>query len=145
MSSPNILTFGCRLNAYESEVIRTHVASSGLDDLIIVNTCAVTAEAERQARQAIRRARRAHPEARIVVTGCAAQIDPERYAAMDEVIAVLGNAEKLEAKSWSAFAGNDKTAPDIRVNDIMSVRETANHMIGGFDGRARVISDYFIY
>ena len=103
MTRPDILTFGCRLNAYESEVIRGHVASAGLDNVIVVNTCAVTGEAERQARQAIRRARRAHPDARIVVTGCAAQIDPDRYAAMEEVTAVLGNAEKLMAESWSAL------------------------------------------
>jgi len=140
MTGPDILTFGCRLNAYESEVIRGHVASAGLDDVIVVNTCAVTGEAERQARQAIRRARRAHPDARIVVTGCAAQINPGRYAAMDEVTAVLGNAEKLMAESWAALGigGDDGVAaPRVAVNDIMSVRETASHMIAGFDGRAR--------
>ena len=137
MSNSDILTFGCRLNAYESEVIRGHVASAGLDDVIVVNTCAVTGEAERQARQSIRRARRAHPHARIVVTGCAAQIDPDRYAAMDEVTAVLGNAEKLEAKSWRALGERNNETPRVAVNDIMSVRETANHMIGGFEGRAR--------
>jgi len=140
MTGPDILTFGCRLNAYESEVIRGHVASAGLDDVIVVNTCAVTGEAERQARQAIRRARRAHPDARIVVTGCAAQINPGRYAAMDEVTAVLGNAEKLMAESWAALGigGDDGVAaPRVSVNDIMSVRETASHMIAGFDGRAR--------
>ncbi len=140
MTRPDILTFGCRLNAYESEVIRGHVASAGLDNLIVVNTCAVTGEAERQARQAIRRARRAHPDARIVVTGCAAQIDPDRYAAMEEVTAVLGNAEKLMAESWAALGmagdGNCET-PRVAVNDIMSVRETASHLISGFDGKAR--------
>ena len=93
--SLDIITFGCRLNAYESEVIRANARDAGLDDAVIVNTCAVTAEAERQARQAIRRARRERPDARIVVTGCAAQIDPARYAAMDEVDQVIGNAEKL--------------------------------------------------
>ncbi len=140
MSGPEILTFGCRLNAYESEVIRAHATDAKLDDVIVVNTCAVTGEAERQARQAIRRARRAHPDARIVVTGCAAQINPDRYAAMDEVTAVLGNAEKLMAESWTALGigGTDGAeTPRIAVNDIMSVRETANHMIGGFDGKAR--------
>lgn len=129
---PQIVTFGCRLNAYESEIIRGHARDAGLDDAVIVNTCAVTAEAERQARQAIRRARRERPGARIIVTGCAAQIDPERYAAMDEVDRVLGNTEKLEAASWLSV----DTAP-IRVNDIMSVRETAPHLVGGFEGRAR--------
>src|SRR5689334_6597787 len=100
--SVEVLTFGCRLNAYESEVLRGHAAA--LADTVIVNTCAVTAEAERQARQAIRRAHREHPEARIVVTGCAAQIDPAAWAALPGVARVLGNAEKLAAESWTADA-----------------------------------------
>ena len=132
MSDPEIITFGCRLNSYESEVMRAHARDSGLANAIIVNTCAVTAEAERQARQAIRRARRKHPKAQIIVTGCAAQISPEAYAAMPEVDRVLGNAEKLRRRS---FEPGD-TEP-IRVNDIMAARETANHLIEGFDGRAR--------
>lgn len=136
MTGPEIHTLGCRLNAYESEVMRAHAAKAGLDDVIIVNSCAVTGEAERQTRQTIRRARRAHPDARVVVTGCAAQIDPERYAAMAEVTAVLGNAEKLLAESWASL-GEPNDAPKVAVNDIMSVRETASHMIAGFDGRAR--------
>jgi len=127
-----IITFGCRLNAYESEIMTGLAESAGLDDAVIVNTCAVTAEAERQARQAIRRARRARPGARIIVTGCAAQIAPERYAAMPEVDRVIGNREKLEAASFGAT----ETAR-VAVNDIMGVRETARHLIGGFDGRAR--------
>ena len=134
MSPPEILTFGCRLNAYESEIIRNHTQDAGIDDLVIVNTCAVTAEAERQARQAIRRARRSKPDAKIVVTGCAAQINPEQYGAMDEVDIVLGNEEKLRAESWSALENGE---PEIRVNDIMSITETANHLISGFDDRAR--------
>src|SRR5689334_23741463 len=93
-----IITFGCRLNAYESEVMRGHAA--GLADTVIVNTCAVTGEAERQARQAIRRLHRERPEARIVVTGCAAQISPESWAALPGVSRVLGNAEKLQPESW---------------------------------------------
>jgi len=125
-----IVTFGCRLNAFESEVMRRHATAAGLDDAVIVNTCAVTAEAERQARQAIRRARREHPTARIVVTGCAAQIDPARYAAMPEIDRVLGNAEKLRAESWLGTAR-------ISVGDIMAVRETASHLVDGFDNRAR--------
>ena len=129
---PKIITFGCRLNAYESEVMRTHALSAGLGDAVIVNTCMVTAEAERQGRQAIRRARREHPEARLIVTGCAAQIDPARYAAMPEVDRVLGNEEKLKAES---FVPGD--APRVAVNDIMSVRETAAHLIDGFAGRTR--------
>jgi threonylcarbamoyladenosine tRNA methylthiotransferase MtaB len=124
----DILTFGCRLNAYESEVMRGHAA--GLDDTIIVNTCAVTAEAERQARQAIRRAHRERPGARIVVTGCAAQIAPERWAALPGVARVLGNAEKLRAESWAAEAGS-------AVGDIMAARETAAHLLTAFAGRTR--------
>ncbi|HTR16303.1 MAG TPA: tRNA (N(6)-L-threonylcarbamoyladenosine(37)-C(2))-methylthiotransferase MtaB [Acetobacteraceae bacterium] len=123
-----ILTFGCRLNVYESEVMRAHTA--GQDDLIIVNTCAVTAEAERQARQAIRRAHRENPAARIVVTGCAAQIAPESWAALPGVSRVLGNTEKLLAESW---------APDApgAISDIMAARETAAHLVTEFAGRAR--------
>ncbi|HKT17336.1 MAG TPA: tRNA (N(6)-L-threonylcarbamoyladenosine(37)-C(2))-methylthiotransferase MtaB, partial [Stellaceae bacterium] len=131
MAEPRILTFGCRLNAFESEVIRGHVRAAGLDDAVIVNTCAVTAEAERQARQAIRRARREHPEARLIVTGCAAQIDPQRYAAMEEVDLVLGNAEKLKSESY-------RPGPTrIAVGDIMALTETAAHLIDGFENRAR--------
>jgi threonylcarbamoyladenosine tRNA methylthiotransferase MtaB len=134
MSAPGIemLTFGCRLNAYESEVMRGHALAAGLTDAVIVNTCAVTAEAERQARQAIRRARRDRPDAQIVVTGCAAQIDPAVYAAMPEVNRVLGNNEKLRAESWAGAS-----ATRILVNDIMAVRETAGHLTAGFDGKAR--------
>jgi len=132
VSAPEIVTFGCRLNAFESEIMRGHAAAAGLERAVIFNTCAVTAEAERQARQAIRRARRADPEARIIVTGCAAQIDPARYAAMPEVDRVIGNAEKLEVAN---FLPSD-TKP-IAVKDIMSVRATAPHLIAGFEGRAR--------
>ena len=128
--SPQIVTFGCRLNAYESEVIRGALSESGVEDMVVVNTCSVTKEAERQARQAIRRARRDNPAAEIVVTGCAAQIDPGAYAAMPEVDRVLGNIEKLEAKSYASAA-------PILVNDIMSVRETAGHLLQGFEDRAR--------
>jgi len=129
---PQVLTFGCRLNAYESEVMRGLARDAGLADTVIVNTCAVTAEAERQARQAIRRARRTQPDARIVVTGCAAQIDPDGYAAMPEVDRVLGNAEKLQATSFLS------EAPErVRVGDIMDVKETAGHLSAGFGSRAR--------
>jgi len=135
VTEPQILTFGCRLNAYESEVMRAHAAAAGLQDAIIVNTCAVTAEAERQARQAIRRARRERPHARVIVTGCGAQIDPQAYAAMPEVDHVLGNAEKMRAESFRALAGG--TGDRIIVDDIMRVRETAGHLLAGFGGRAR--------
>ena len=127
-----ILTFGCRLNAFESEVMRQHARDAGLEDVVIVNTCAVTAEAERQARQAIRRARRENPDSRIIVTGCAAQIDPDRYAAMPEVDRVLGNEEKLRAENFLPGA-----SAAVAVDDIMTVRETVPHLVEGFEGRAR--------
>src|ERR1041385_4922735 len=101
MSDIELITFGCRLNAYESEVMREHANAAGLNDAVIVNTCAVTAEAVRQSRQAIRKARREQPEAKIIVTGCAAQTEPELYAAMPEVDRVLGNQEKLQAGSYA--------------------------------------------
>jgi threonylcarbamoyladenosine tRNA methylthiotransferase MtaB len=188
----NIHTFGCRLNTYESEVMRQHALAAGMEDTIIFNTCAVTAEAERQARQAIRRARRENPKAKILVTGCAAQVKPESFAAMEEVDRVIGNEEKLRADTFrsldrtgathtasplplregagggvlSSFAefasspeplsltlplkGGGDTAQaagmkhlesprseKILVNDIMSIKETASHLVAGFEGRAR--------
>ena len=135
MSDLDIITFGCRLNAFESEVMRAHASAAGLTGAVIVNTCAVTAEAVRQARQAIRRARRERPEAKIIVTGCAVQIDPQRFAAMDEVNHVIGNQEKLEANTFARFGieGSER----VVVNDIMSVKETASHLIEGFGSRAR--------
>ena len=135
MARNQIITFGCRLNAYESEVMRSHAERSGLADTVIVNTCAVTGEAVRQASQAIRRARREHPGARIVVTGCAAQIEPARFAAMDEVDHVIGNAEKMASET---FVGLETGSSErVQVNDIGSVRETAGHLIEGFGNRAR--------
>ena len=128
----HVESFGCRLNAYESQVIRDHLGAAGRERVVVVNTCAVTSEAERQARQAIRRARRTHPEAEIVVTGCAAQIDPDRFAAMPEVAQVLGNVEKLDPKSWAPEADGA-----VLVGDIMAVTETAGHLIDGFGERAR--------
>lgn len=137
-----VLTFGCRLNAYESEVIRREASAAGLGEVdggaIVINTCAVTAEAVRQARQAIRKARRAHPDARIIVTGCAAQTEPETFGEMAEVDLVLGNEEKLKAHSYRAlpdFGVNQ--FEKVRVNDIMEVRETASHMVDAIEGRAR--------
>jgi threonylcarbamoyladenosine tRNA methylthiotransferase MtaB len=126
VSETEIITFGCRLNAFESQVIRRAAAAAGLSDAVIINTCAVTAEAERQARQAIRRARRMHPEATIIVTGCAAELDPGRYAALPEVDRVLGNRAKLEARSYLAEGA---TPADLE--------ETANHLIDGFEGKSR--------
>jgi threonylcarbamoyladenosine tRNA methylthiotransferase MtaB len=137
-----IVTFGCRLNTYESEVMRREAEAAGLGALehgaVIFNTCAVTAEAVRQARQSIRKARREHPKARIVVTGCAAQTDPAGFAGMVEVDLVLGNEEKLSAHNYRAlpdFGVND--SEKARVNDIFSVRETAGHMVDAIEGRAR--------
>ncbi|WP_347276627.1 tRNA (N(6)-L-threonylcarbamoyladenosine(37)-C(2))-methylthiotransferase MtaB [Caulobacter segnis] len=127
----DVVTFGCRLNAYESEAIRARAEEDGLKDAVVFNTCAVTNEAVRQARQAIRKARRERPGARLIVTGCAAQIDPAAFAAMPEVDLVLGNAEK------AAPGALMETTARVRVNDIMSVRETAGHLIAGLKDRAR--------
>ncbi len=162
-----IVTFGCRLNAYESEVMRAHAVRAGMENAIIFNTCAVTKEAERQARQAIRKARRRNPDARIVVTGCSAQIHPDSYADMEEVDLVLGNEEKMWAQNWervqkgaqqrdpalsllhrggqetvagsSAFSpvGRNVKETKIMVNDIMSIAETAAHMMTGMQGHTR--------
>ena len=129
---PELVTFGCRLNTYESEVMRDHAQKAGMEDAIIFNTCAVTKEAERQARQAIRKARRNNPEAKIIVTGCSAQIDPQTYAQMEEVDQIIGNDLKLKAESWGL-----EGAERVKVNDIMSVKETAGHLIEGIEGQAR--------
>ncbi len=128
----DVVTFGCRLNTYESEVMKQHAADAGLKDTIIFNTCSVTAQAEKQARQAIRRARRDNPNARIVVTGCAAQVRPEQFTSMPEVSAVIGNQEKMTAAPYLSL-----DTERAQVNDIMSVTETASHLVASFDGRAR--------
>ncbi|TNE62376.1 MAG: tRNA (N(6)-L-threonylcarbamoyladenosine(37)-C(2))-methylthiotransferase MtaB [Alphaproteobacteria bacterium] len=136
----DIITFGCRLNAYESEVMRRHAEEAGLDDMIIVNTCAVTAEATRQARQSIRKLKRERPDTPIIVTGCAAQVDPGQFSKMAEVAKVIGNQEKLEAKSFQdmKFSGLSLEGVErVAVNDIFSVTETAGHLIDGFGERAR--------
>jgi threonylcarbamoyladenosine tRNA methylthiotransferase MtaB len=127
-----MVTFGCRLNIYESEVMRAHAADAKLENTVIVNTCAVTASAEKQARQAIRRLRREKPDARIVVTGCAAQINPDQFSDMPEVSAVLGNEEKLHAARYLQL-----DSQPAQVNDIMSVKETALHLVPAYDGKAR--------
>ncbi len=129
---PELITFGCRLNTYESEVMRDHAKNAGLGDAIIVNTCAVTKEAERQARQTIRRAAKNNPDRQIIVTGCSAQIHPEMYADIEGVTNVIGNDIKLEAGTWKSLGGEK-----VLVNDIMSVKETASHLVEGFEGRAR--------
>ena len=135
MSEPTVITLGCRLNAYESEVMRAHATAAGLVDAVIINTCAVTSEAVRQAAQTIRRVRRDRPGAKIIVTGCAAQVEPARFAEMPEVDHVVGNSEKMNAETFRGFGLPE--AQRVQVNDIMSVRETASHMIAGFRSRAR--------
>ena len=136
--SVEVVTFGCRLNTAESEVIRKSAEGAGLSDTVVVNTCAVTAEAVRQARQTIRALRRERPQANIVVTGCAAQTEPETFAAMTEADRVLGNAEKLSSAAWADLhARVEMNAPKALVGDIMAVRQSAAHLIDTFSGRTR--------
>jgi threonylcarbamoyladenosine tRNA methylthiotransferase MtaB len=137
--SVDVVTFGCRLNFAESEVIRREAERAGVTDAVVVNTCAVTAEAVRQARQTIRALRRERPATRIVVTGCAAQIEPRVFAAMSEVDQVVGNAEKMSAASWAQVraAFDRHEAPKAIVNDIMTVKETAAHLLDTFAQRTR--------
>jgi len=133
MAGSKIITLGCRLNTLESEIMRNELAQGGIDDAIIINTCAVTAEAERQARQTIRKCRRDRPDARIIVTGCAAQLDPAKFANMIEVDRVVGNHEKLNIDTLVGA----ENAPDIHVTDIQQIKETAAHLIQGIEGRTR--------
>jgi len=138
LSGVDVITFGCRLNTYESEVMRAQAEKAGLNNAILVNTCAVTGEAVRQARQAIRRARRENPHARIIVTGCAAQTEKQTFADMPEVDAVLGNEEKLKSASYRSLPDFGVSAEEkLRVNDIMSVRETAPQMVRLIEGHVR--------
>ncbi len=125
---------GCRLNAYETEAMKALAEQAGITDAVIINTCAVTAEAVRKGKQEIRRLRRDHPQAKLIVTGCAAQTDPDRYSQMDEVDLVLGNSRKLDPASW---LGLTEATEKVLVDDIMSVKETASHLIDGFGTRAR--------
>ena len=137
MSTPIFSTLGCRLNAYETEAMKELATAAGLDNAVIVNTCAVTSEAVRKAKQEIRKLRRQNPEAALIVTGCAAQVEPETFAAMPEVTRVIGNSEKMRPETWAAMTPDliGRTEP-IMVDDIMSVTETAGHLIDGF-GRHR--------
>ncbi|MGP8123956.1 MAG: tRNA (N(6)-L-threonylcarbamoyladenosine(37)-C(2))-methylthiotransferase MtaB [Xanthobacteraceae bacterium] len=135
--SVDVVSFGCRLNACEAEVIGRAARAAGLTDTIVVNTCAVTSEAVAQARQSIRRLRRQHPRAHIVVTGCAAQTQATMFAAMDEVDRVVGNDDKLRASAWHAArqafgAGTASAADKIAVSDIMAVKAMAPHLVDGF-------------
>ena len=136
MTAPVFSNHGCRLNAYETKAMEELAAGAGLGNAVVINTCAVTAEAVRKARQDIRRLRRAHPDAKLIVTGCAAQTEPETFAAMTEVDAVIGNSEKMQASTWAGLAGDFGTEP-VQVDDIMSVTETAGHLIDGFGTRSR--------
>ncbi|MEP2682031.1 MAG: tRNA (N(6)-L-threonylcarbamoyladenosine(37)-C(2))-methylthiotransferase MtaB [Sulfitobacter sp.] len=138
MSAPIFSTMGCRLNAYETEAMKELAEQAGLENAVVVNTCAVTAEAVRKARQDIRKLRKAHPDARLIVTGCAAQTEPETFNAMPEVDAVIGNTEKMQGATWQGmaadFIGETET---VQVDDILSVTETAGHLIDGFGTRSR--------
>ena len=131
------LTFGCRLNVYEAQVMKAEAERAGLDNAIIINTCAVTAEAVKQAKQAVRKARRDNPAARIIVTGCAAQTEGRTFGDMQEVDLVIGNADKMKAESYAPMVFGLPLNDKVQVNDIMSVRETAGHLIEGMDGRTR--------
>ena len=130
--SPKVISLGCRLNTYESEIMRSHAHSAGLTNALIVNTCAVTKQAEQQGKQVLRRLRRKNPKAHIVATGCAVQLDPECYANMPEVNRVLGNENKMKAESFLPELNNA-----VLISDIMEVRETAEHLVEGFEGRTR--------
>ncbi|MBP0482267.1 tRNA (N(6)-L-threonylcarbamoyladenosine(37)-C(2))-methylthiotransferase MtaB [Sagittula salina] len=138
LSAPKFTTLGCRLNAYETEAMKRLAQEAGLTDAMIVNTCAVTSEAVAKARKEIRRLRRENPDAPLIVTGCAAQIDPESFSAMGEVSHVIGNTEKLDPQTWQKLAPNFIGDTErVMVNDIMSVQETAAHLIDGFGTRSR--------
>ncbi|WP_298361181.1 tRNA (N(6)-L-threonylcarbamoyladenosine(37)-C(2))-methylthiotransferase MtaB [uncultured Litoreibacter sp.] len=134
---PIFATLGCRLNSYETQAMKELTSAAGVEDAVIVNTCAVTAEAVRKARQEIRKLRRDNPNARMIVTGCAAQIEPETFAAMSEVDHVIGNTEKMQAQTWANFGGFIGETEKVVVDDIMSVTETASHLIDGFGTRSR--------
>ncbi|WP_022702274.1 tRNA (N(6)-L-threonylcarbamoyladenosine(37)-C(2))-methylthiotransferase MtaB [Pseudorhodobacter ferrugineus] len=138
MTAPIFSTLGCRLNAYESEAMKELAEAAGLQGAVIVNTCAVTAEAVRKAKQEIRKLARENPGAAVIVTGCAAQTEPETFAAMPEVTRVIGNTEKMQAETWQTLRAPDLigATEKVMVDDIMSVRETAGHLIDGF-GRHR--------
>ena len=135
---PRFTTLGCRLNAYETEAMKELGQQAGLENAVVINTCAVTAEAVRKARQEIRRLRRENPKARLIVTGCAAQTEPETFTKMEEVDAVIGNTEKMQPETWGRLAADFiGDSEKLQVNDIMSVTETAGHLIDGFGTRSR--------
>ena len=145
MAETRVITLGCRLNAFESEVMRRHASAAGLKDTVIVNTCTVTAEAGRQARQTVRRLRRRNPRARIIVTGCAAQIDPGAFVAMPEVDQVLGNTEKMDPAAWRPQTDAGDGAERLRVSDILNrdgteQRPLEGFSVGGLEGRTRAFA-----
>ena len=138
MTAPKFTSMGCRLNAYETEAMKELTAQAGLEGAVIVNTCAVTAEAVRKSRQEIRKLRREHPNAKMIVTGCAAQTEPQTFASMDEVDSVIGNSEKMQLATWKGMAADFiGTTEKVQVDDIMSVTKTAGHLIDGFGTRSR--------
>ena len=138
MSAPVFSNHGCRLNMYETEAMKDLAARAGLTDAVVVNTCAVTAEAVRKARKDIRRLARENPGKPVIVTGCAAQTEPETFASMPEVARVIGNVEKMQPGTWSALAPDFMGETErVQVDDIMSVTETAGHLIDGFGTRSR--------
>ncbi|AKS47609.1 threonylcarbamoyladenosine tRNA methylthiotransferase MtaB [Octadecabacter temperatus] len=138
MNAPKFTTLGCRLNAYETEAMKELAGAAGVENAVVVNTCAVTAEAVRKAKKEIRKLRRENPDATLIVTGCAAQTEPETFIAMPEVSKVIGNTEKMQAETWNGMAPDliGQTEP-VQVDDIMSVTETAGHLIDGFGTRSR--------
>ena len=136
MSTPVFSNHGCRLNMYETEAMKELVAQSGLTNTVVINTCAVTSEAVRKAKQDIRKLRRQNPDAKLIVTGCAAQTEPKTFAEMQEVDVVIGNPEKMQPSTWAGLMGDFGTEP-VQVDDIMSVTETAGHLIDGFGSRSR--------
>ncbi|KAB2849760.1 MAG: tRNA (N(6)-L-threonylcarbamoyladenosine(37)-C(2))-methylthiotransferase MtaB [Hyphomicrobiaceae bacterium] len=137
MSLPRVISFGCRLNSVEGNVMAAHARAAGLKDAVIVNSCAVTQEAVRQGQQSIRRMRRENPSAKLIATGCAVQTDPKRFAAMGEIDNVIGNAEKLDRAAWLRLADNSASAPRVDVGEIMQVTTTASHMVAAAGSRSR--------
>ena len=136
MSTPIFSNHGCRLNMYETEAMKELVSQSGLANTVVINTCAVTSEAVRKAKQDIRKLRRQNPDAKLIVTGCAAQTEPKTFSEMQEVDVVIGNTEKMQPSTWAGLADGFGTEP-VQVDDIMSVTETAGHLIDGFGTRSR--------
>ena len=135
MKNQNVITFGCRLNSFDSQVIKEKINSKKFKNIFFINTCAVTKEAEKQAKKKIRKLKRENPKSKIIVTGCSAQINPTNYKKMDEVDLILGNEEKFKFEKYLNLLNNN--SPNIVVNDIMTVKETANHFIEGFDKKSR--------